>query len=74
MKVRITTWIFALSLAATSLSVMVSGAPGQAAAEYRPHPVDYEHWPQQAVRAARGIATNHRASAWISPKGTGRPI
>jgi gamma-glutamyltranspeptidase / glutathione hydrolase len=61
MKVRTTTWIFALSLAATSLSAMVSGARGQAAAENRPHPVDYERWPQQAVRAAHGmVATDEQ--------------
>jgi gamma-glutamyltranspeptidase / glutathione hydrolase len=39
-------------------AVALSGAPaasGQAAAEYRPHPMNSESWPRQAVRAAHGM-------------------
>jgi gamma-glutamyltranspeptidase / glutathione hydrolase len=61
MKVRTTTWIFALGLAVTSPPAMLSDARGQAATEYRPHPMDYERWPQQAVRAAHGmVATDEQ--------------
>jgi gamma-glutamyltranspeptidase / glutathione hydrolase len=41
--------------------VAVFTARGQAAAEYRPHPIQTENWPKQAVRAARGmVATDEQ--------------
>src|ERR1700676_4764305 len=55
MKFQPTTWIFALSLAVAWLLAMAADAHGQAAAEYRAHPLTYERWPQQAVRAAHGM-------------------
>src|SRR6266849_4829355 len=55
MTPRPTTWNFALSLALAWPLAMAHEARGQAAAEYRPRPVNYERWPQQAVRAAHGM-------------------
>ncbi len=61
MKHGATTWNFALSLALAWPLATPSGARGQAAAEYRPHPMNYESWPRQAVRAAHGmVATDEQ--------------
>src|SRR6266849_6142203 len=61
MTPRPTTWNFALSLALAWPLAMAHEARGQAAAEYRPRPVNYERWPQQAVRAAHGmVATDEQ--------------
>ncbi len=55
MKSHATTWMFVLSLAVALPLAMAPDARGQAAAEYRAHPMNNERWPQQAVRAARGM-------------------
>jgi gamma-glutamyltranspeptidase / glutathione hydrolase len=55
MKSHTKTWMFVLSLAVALPLAMAPDARGQAAAEYRPRPITYENWPQQAVRAARGM-------------------
>jgi gamma-glutamyltranspeptidase/glutathione hydrolase len=61
MTPRATTWNLALSLTLAWPLAMAPGAGGQAAAEYRPHPVNSERWPQQAVRAAHGmVATDEQ--------------
>jgi gamma-glutamyltranspeptidase/glutathione hydrolase len=41
--------------------VLASDAYGQAAAEFRPHPMQPDQWPKQAVRAAHGmVATDEQ--------------
>src|ERR1700731_3029047 len=61
MKPRATTWNLALSVSMVWPVAIATSAHGQAAAEYRPHPVNYGSWPRQAVRAAHGmVATDEQ--------------
>jgi gamma-glutamyltranspeptidase / glutathione hydrolase len=51
----------ALLLALVLPLALASGAYGQAAAEFRPHAMQPEDWPKQAVRAAHGmVATDEQ--------------
>ncbi len=51
----------ALILALALSLAMTATVRGQAAAEYRPHPMQPDQWPQQAVRAAHGmVATDEQ--------------
>jgi gamma-glutamyltranspeptidase/glutathione hydrolase len=51
----------ALILALALPLAMTATVRGQAAAEYRPHPMQPDQWPQQAVRAAHGmVATDEQ--------------
>jgi gamma-glutamyltranspeptidase/glutathione hydrolase len=55
MKLFTVTWGCARILALVLPPVITSGAHGQAAAEFRPHAIQPEQWPRQAVRAAHGM-------------------
>ncbi len=61
MKFHSATHNCALVLALVLPLAMTSTARGQAAAEYRPHPMERDQWPKQAVRAAHGmVATDEQ--------------
>ncbi len=61
MKFHFATRDCVVVLALALLLAMASTARGQAAAEYRPHPMQPEQWPRQAVRAAHGmVATDEQ--------------
>jgi gamma-glutamyltranspeptidase / glutathione hydrolase len=61
MKFHFATRDCVVVLALALLLAMASTARGQAAAEYRPHPMQPEQWPKQAVRAAHGmVATDEQ--------------
>jgi gamma-glutamyltranspeptidase/glutathione hydrolase len=54
----------ALLLALVLPLALASGAHGQAAAEFRPHAMQPEQWPKQAVRATHGmVATDEQLGA-----------
>jgi gamma-glutamyltranspeptidase / glutathione hydrolase len=55
MKFHSATHNCALALALVLPLAMTSTARGQAAAEYRPHPMPRDPWPKEAVRAAHGM-------------------
>src|SRR5579862_9776442 len=57
LRLRAKHFAFALALSFVSSGV----ARSQAAAEFRPHPVDSKDWPKQAVRATHGmVATDEQ--------------
>jgi gamma-glutamyltranspeptidase/glutathione hydrolase len=61
MKFLAATWERARMLALALPLAMASSAHGQAAAEYRPQPMQPEQWPKQAVRAPHGmVATDEQ--------------
>jgi len=63
MKLFTATWGCAriLALALPLPLVITSGAHGQAAAEFRPHAMQPEQWPIQAVRAPHGMVATDEA-------------
>ena len=61
MKFLAATWERARMLALALPLAIASSAHGQAAAEYRPHAMQPEQWPKQAVRAPHGmVATDEQ--------------
>jgi gamma-glutamyltranspeptidase/glutathione hydrolase len=61
MKFLAATWERARMLALALPLAIASSAHGQAAAEYRPQPMQPEQWPKQAVRAPHGmVATDEQ--------------
>jgi gamma-glutamyltranspeptidase len=61
MKFLAATWERVRMLALALPLAIVSSVHGQAAAEYRPHAMQPEQWPKQAVRAPHGmVATDEQ--------------
>src|SRR6201984_575437 len=55
MRLQITSSLCALGLAAAAFLGAPRASCGQAAAEYRAHTEAAKHWPEEAVRGAKGM-------------------